>query len=113
MSVVRREKQKEWLMPVRFHELDGLINPLIRQVLITKPRRVASCIEANSTYPIVNRCMMTMRPIHLQGTAMREPRRMLGIGLGVTHPQRILRIEIRNPMIVNVNLRHSVVRRGQ
>ncbi len=109
MDVVRGEEQKERFTLVLLDELDRLLNPLVGKVFIAEARGMPAGVEADAADAVVDRRVVAVRPVHLQRVAMRDSGGMIGARLLVPDPQRIGRIEIRNAVIVDIDLRHAVV----
>src|SRR5690606_12301020 len=81
--------------------------------LITKPSRLPAGVESDPADPVVNRRIVTMRPIEFELVTMRQPRRMILARFFRTDPQRIGGIEIANAVILDEHLRDTIVRRRQ
>ena len=113
MNVVRRKEQKERFVFVRFDKLLRLQNPLVSKVLITKSRRVATGVKPNPTDPVVDRTVVSVRPIHFECIAMALPGRVVLAGFLSAHPKWVRSFQIQNVMILHVDLRYTIVSRWQ
>ena len=71
VNVMRRKEQKERLLLVLLNPGIRLLHPCIRQILITKTRRLAARVKSNAADPIVNRTIVPVTPVHLERLAMR------------------------------------------
>jgi hypothetical protein len=90
MDRMRTEVQKERLVAMSSDPPVCFLNPVIRKILVSKTGLVPAGVETDSTDPIVDRCIVSVRPIHLQLSAMSHTRGVILAGLVFTNPQWIL-----------------------
>ena len=92
-----------------FHEFNGLFHPFVRQVLVTKPRFMSSGVKTDPANPVVYGRIVTMRPVHLQCIPMCLSSGVIRAGCFSSNPEWIQRIKAHHSMILDVDLRYSVV----
>jgi hypothetical protein len=63
---MRAKEQEERGLTMVGNPLVRRFNPSVRQVFIPKAGGLPSGVESDAAYSIMNRRIMTMRPIHLQ-----------------------------------------------
>ena len=113
VQIVRREKQEERIVPVGLDPFVGLLHPLVGEVLVAETRRVAAGVKADPADAVMDGRVVPVAPVHLEGAAVRKPRRVVGAWLFPADPQRILWVEILHAMVHDINLWHAIVGGGQ
>ena len=113
MRFVRGIKKEEGLVLLRFDARDATPHPLVGEVLVTESRLFPARVEADTADPVVDRVVVTVRPVHLEGVAMRHAGWMGFRGNLLVNAYRVGRIEIADTTILQIDLRDAVVRRWQ
>ena len=116
VDVVRRQQQKEWpgFRPgMGLDPANTLAHPGIGQILVTEPGLCPSRGETDPADAIVNRIVVTDRPVHPQLVTIIHAVWMIHHRLRITHPQRVGRIEVLDDVILDDHLRHTVVGGGE
>ena len=113
VQIVRGEKQEERIVPVGLDPFVGLLHPLVGEVLVAETRRVAAGVKADPADAVMDGRVVPVAPVHLEGAAVRKPRRVVGAWLFPADPQRILWVEILHAMVHDINLWHAIVGGGQ
>ena len=112
MNIVGRKKQEKGFGLILFDPLDRLRHPRIGQILISPQRLLTAAEKIDAANAVVNAVIMAVMPIHPERLAVRNAGGLV-VEILVTDPQRIVGIQIANPVIFNINRRHPVVRRRQ
>ena len=86
MEVVRGEEQKEWIVPVGLNPFAGLLYPLVGEVLIAEPRRVAASVKADATDAVVDGGIVAVAPVHLERVPVCQARWVIRAGLFPADP---------------------------
>ena len=76
-------------------------------------RRLAASEKTDSPDAVHDGVVVPVRPVHHQTRAPADAIGEVGRGLCVAHPERVRRIEAPHAVILDEDLRHAVVRRGQ
>ena len=70
-------------------------------------------VITDSTDAIVNGVVMAMAPVHLQGIPMGYSRRVIRIRFLHAHPEGILGVEVENTVVLDIDLRNTVIGGGE
>ncbi len=68
------KEHKEGLLTMFRHPFFCILNPMVRKIFVAKASLIPSGVKANSTYAVMNGCVVTVRPIHLECVAMCQAR---------------------------------------
>lgn len=111
VEVVRAEEEEERFVLVLFDPGDRLLDPLVGQILVPKPSRMAAGVESDTADAVVDGGIVAVRPIHFERVAVSDAGGVVGAGFLSADPQRIGRVEIQDVVILYVDLRYAVVGR--
>ena len=111
MDRMRTEVQKERTFAMISNPLIRFSNPVVREVFIAKASLMAPCIESDPTDTVMDRRVVSVRPVHFQLVPMGDTRGVILAGLGITDPEWICWIEPQDPIVIDKDLGNPVVGR--
>ena len=113
VKVVGGEEEEERRVLLRFDEGVGFLHPLVGEILVAEAGGLATGVEPDAADAVVDGAVVAVRPVHLEGVAVRLARRVVGRWDLVPDPERVGGVEVQDAVIFEINLRDAVVRSGK
>ena len=70
---------------------------------------MSSRVETNTADTVMDGRVVTVRPVHLQSVTMGNTGRVILTWLFHPNPEGVLRVQVKHPMVLDIDLRNSVI----
>ncbi len=113
VKVMGGKEEEEGMILILGDPLVGFLDPLVGQVLVAEAGGMTPGVKTNPTDTVVDGRVVTVAPVHLQRVPMGDARRVVRARFLAADPEGVLGIQIEYAMVLDVDLRHSVIGGGE